>query len=201
MPKRWKRQLRREQSKVAAARLKQVSAWTVADFCLVLNSLSMGAYAPAVKSKQVDGSMLQSLSVEHLINSLGFDAVDAVKLLQYVEEQKQKEGESKASNRENKPSFSGVHNTQQLLVPESRQRKDSNSAVGVREYKSATTITVGAGKAFAFPVPTATEGLTVKYSFTVMGGYDINFQILAAADQGRRKEVLVSLEQGSGEAR
>ena len=40
--------------------------------------------------------------------------------------------------------------------------------------------------------------MEVEDSFTIFDGYDINFQILAAYDQGRRKEVLVCLErQGS----
>ena len=101
MPKRWKRQLRREQGKTAAVRLKQVNAWTVNDVCLVLNSVSMGEYVPAIKSKEVNGSVLTSLSAENLEKSLGFDPVDAVKLLQFMQERQEQESVTEASPEKN----------------------------------------------------------------------------------------------------
>ena len=183
---------------MTAARLKQVHTWEVNDVCLVLNSLAMGAYVPAVKSKEVSGSILMSLSAVNLQTSLGFDPVDAVKFARFVQEKREEVisgGEATPEKSKPRPnSDAGARRSEKSGKP----NKGANARPGLREYKSATKIIVGAGKAFAFPIPIRTGGMEVEYSFTVFDGYDINFQMLAAYDQGRRKEVLVCLErQGS----
>ena len=196
MPKRWKRELRREQGRQAASRLKQVSNWTVDDVGLILNSLAMDRYVQPMRDKEVDGGILSSLTADNLIRDLSFDSVDAAKLVRYVKQKIEIHGAA-TSTSENGAVGSGP-------VRQSPSLQNTNNweilPKIVGEYKSAYPLTVSAGKAFAFPIPIETAGVDVHYTFYVADGYDINFQIIAVYGHGRHNECLFSVERQGNES-